>query len=187
MSKPMKQNNVNAGVNCEGYVNLPPLPFLFTTFTKPCHHLLLEVWDREALETLVPDRRVRGGGEKLHSLPGKILGRAIRRGRDWNRILIRHSQARNVVLKHVSNLLEPPQIQQRPRSQLKSLVQPRRDRQSCVKKVQSWSDLALFLCCNQTPSIFDVFLNNLQNVTKKNINCFTEPLLESWNNCRFFF
>jgi len=57
-------------------MKLPPLPFLLAGFIQPCHDLLLEVGNREALEALIPLRRLRGR-EKLHSLSRKLLGRGV--------------------------------------------------------------------------------------------------------------
>jgi len=135
---------------------IPPIPFLVATFTQPCHNLLLQVRDREALEALIRTRGIRG--EELRALPRELLRRTIRR----NRLIVRHFQARDVVLKHIRYLFEPPQTEQRPRSQLQRFVEPRIDRQSRVEKVERRSDLALFLRGHQSASVSDVFLNNLQ-------------------------
>ena len=139
---------------------LPPIPFFVASFTHACHNLLLQVREREALESLIGGR----GREKLHTLPRKGT---IRRNRRRTRVVVvRHSQARNVVLKHIRHVFEPSQIQQRPRSQLQRFVEPRIDRQSRVEKVQRWSDLALFLRRYQTPSVSHVFLYDLQKTAR---------------------
>lgn len=152
---------------------LPPLPFFFAVFTEPSHDLLLQVRNRKALERWVTNRWVGGWvvgrGQKLDSLPGELLRRVV-----GGRIIGHHFETGNVVLKHIRDVLESPEIEKRPSFELQSHFEARRQTQSRVQEIESCCDLALFLSRNQASSVFHILVHDLN---KCNIG--TEPIYSS--------
>lgn len=101
--------------------------------------------------------------------PGELLRRVV-----GGRIIGHHFETGNVVLKHIRDVLESPEIEKRPSFELQSHFEARRQTQSRVQEIESCCDLALFLSRNQASSVFHILVHDLN---KCNIG--TEPIYSS--------
>lgn len=124
----------------QSIAKLPPLPFFVAVFTQPCHHLLLQLRNREAFKRRVTTRRL-GRSEELDPVLGQLLRGPVGAGG----VVAGDFEAGNVILQHIGDILEAAEAEQSPSLELEGLLEPRGQSQSRVDQIQSRRNLSVLL------------------------------------------